>query len=217
MKEYYGIGDDSWRQCIPGCVPPQSAANPIRVQVGVKPVRFSGAGALVPWKRWELMLEALAATSIEARDHLRFAHIGGVDGTAASSRYSTFLRTRTKELGLEANVTWLGEQASSQAFLGETDCLVITSEREPFSIAMLEALAAGLPVLAADSGGAKDVIVPPKNGWLFRSGDVNDLAAHLEKLSKDGIVFRPEVRSSKPKDLSRAPSLPNGSTPIRLY
>jgi glycosyltransferase involved in cell wall biosynthesis len=143
-----------------------------------------------------LVLEALAATSKGVRERLHFSHIGGVDGTAASSGYYTFLQARTRELGLEANVAWLGEQASSRPFLGEIDCLVIASEREPFSIAMLEALAAGLPVLAADSGGARDVILPSQNGWLFRSWDVNDLAAILARLSNEGISLRTEGQSS---------------------
>jgi glycosyltransferase involved in cell wall biosynthesis len=93
------------------------------------------------------------------------------------------LRAKTGKLGLENLVTWKGEQPSARDFLGEIDCLIISSDREPFSIAMLESLATGVPVLAADSGGAKDVIVPALNGWLYRSGDINELGSALALLA----------------------------------
>jgi glycosyltransferase involved in cell wall biosynthesis len=184
MKHHYGLGDGTWRQCIPGCIPTAFSATVTRGGVVPQVVRFGGIGALVRWKRWDLVLEALAAIPEAARSRIHFAHIGGADGSAASSRYSALLHKRTRELGLEANVTWRGEQASASGFLGEIDCLVISSEGEPFSVAMLEALAAGVPVLAADSGGATDIIVPPRNGWLYRSGDARDLGRRLAALAE---------------------------------
>jgi glycosyltransferase involved in cell wall biosynthesis len=47
-------------------------------------------------------------------------------------------------------------------------------------MAMLEALAAGVPVLAADSGGSLDLIQPGVNGALYRTGDAAALAAQLQ-------------------------------------
>jgi glycosyltransferase involved in cell wall biosynthesis len=183
MKDYYGFRDNSWTQCIPGCISPDFLAIP-RQRIG-RPsiVRLGGIGALVPWKRWDLILEALAAMPRDAKDRLRFSHIGATDGTASSAHYAAALRDKTRELGLEEMVTWRGEHPSARDFLGEIDGLVISSEREPFSVAMLESLAAGVPVIAADSGGARDVIVPERNGWLYRSGDVGDLGRALAMLT----------------------------------
>jgi phosphatidylinositol alpha 1,6-mannosyltransferase len=45
-----------------------------------------------------------------------------------------------------------------------------------------EALAAGVPVLAPDSGGLLDVVKPGQNGWLFRDGEAASLAVELEQL-----------------------------------
>jgi glycosyltransferase involved in cell wall biosynthesis len=64
----------------------------------------------------------------------------------------------------------------------EIDCLVVASRNEPFSVAMLEALRAAVPVLASRSGGNPDVIVPAVNGWLFEPDDPRDLADRIAGL-----------------------------------
>jgi glycosyltransferase involved in cell wall biosynthesis len=184
MKRYYGSSEDSWQQCIPGCIPSDFSTSPLRQNNLSQIVRFGGIGSLVKWKRWDLILEALAAVPIGVRKKFCFTHIGSGDGTPASKRLAASLVVRTKELGLEGVVTWKGQQPSSRAFLAEIDCLVVASENEPFSIAMLESLASGIPVLASDTGGARDIIVSGQNGWLFRSGNVNDLASHFSKLTE---------------------------------
>jgi glycosyltransferase involved in cell wall biosynthesis len=53
---------------------------------------------------------------------------------------------------------------------------------------MLEALHSGVPVLAADSGGATDVIEPGRNGWLYRTGDPGDLALRIGELMKTNAL-----------------------------
>jgi glycosyltransferase involved in cell wall biosynthesis len=188
MKSYYGFGDNSWTQCIPGCISSGFLAAPPQRNTRPSTIRLGGVGAIVPWKRWDLILEALASVPREARERLSFTHIGATDGTNSSARYAGALHDKTIELGLERIVTWKGEQSSARDFLSDIDCLVIASDREPFSIAMLEAMAAGVPVLAADSGGAKDVITPARNGWLYRSGDVSDLRRALAMLTEGGIL-----------------------------
>lgn len=55
----------------------------------------------------------------------------------------------------------------------------INTTKETFGIAMLEAMAAGVPVLAFDHGGATDIVKHGVNGYLARPGDYNDLAAGL--------------------------------------
>jgi len=183
MKAYYGAGDATWTQCRPGCVVAPAGGVPRR-GAPAEPIRLGGVGALVPWKRWDLVPAALALLPAAARARWRFRHIGADDGSAASRAWAAALRTSTAG----PDVDWLGPQASSAGFLAETDVLVVASENEPFSIAMLEALHAGVPVIAADSGGARDVIVPGRNGWLFRSGDAADLARCLEAAARPGAL-----------------------------
>lgn len=207
MKRHYGLGDRTWVQCLPGCVPPARGFRQQMIDERREPdggVRLGGVGALVRWKRWHLVLEALAALPADQRARLQFHQIGAPDGSADSRRYAAELTALTASKGLTGTVTWLGEQPGAGAFLRTIDCLVVPSDREPFSVAMLEALQAGVPVLAADSGGACDLIQPPENGWLFPSGDAVGLAralGHLlEPAERARVVIRPEgqVRFESP-------------------
>jgi glycosyltransferase involved in cell wall biosynthesis len=185
MKRYYGVPGDDWAQCIPGCIP--EPAEDVERGPGrpALPIRLGGVGALVRWKGWHLVLEALARLPAEVRSTVRFAHIGAAGSDADSQAYARELAARTDTLGLRDVAAWQGEQASAQAFLGTVDVLVVASEHEPFSIAVLEALAAGRPVLAADSGGARDLLVGGQSGWFFRSGDAADLARAMRDLATD--------------------------------
>jgi len=181
MKKYYGVGDKSWGQCVPGCL---ATAAPVALTkpapAGV--IHLAGIGAMVRWKNWGLILQALALLPEPLRARFRFTHIGSDDGSTDSRAYAEELRAETVRLGLQPVVLWRGQQASSSASLADSHCLVIASHDEPFSIAMLEALHQGVPVLAADSGGAGDIIGAGTNGWLFRSADAPDLAQKIEKL-----------------------------------
>jgi glycosyltransferase involved in cell wall biosynthesis len=156
-------------------------------------LRLAGVGALVRWKGWHLVIEALASLPSEIRAQIRFRHIGGPGESIDSQHYADGLRAMTVSLGLAGTVEWLGEQSSADALLAESDCLLVASDHEPFSIAVLEALSAGLPVLAADSGGARDLLKPDETGWFFRSGDAADLARVIATLVKSDALSRVRV------------------------
>jgi glycosyltransferase involved in cell wall biosynthesis len=195
MKRHYGIAGDNWDQCIPGCVPVR-ATLPTRTRAQSDgALRLGGVGALVRWKQWHLVVEALAALHAEARSRVRFYHVGAAGNDTDSQRYAAELRALTASRGLSALVEWRGEQPSADALLAGIDCLVVASHNEPFSIAVLEALAAGVPVLAADSGGAGDLLVPEKTGWLFRSGDAASLARGIATLVETDALARVQISS----------------------
>ena len=61
------------------------------------------------------------------------------------------------------------------------------------SVAVLEALALRVPVLAADSGGAQDLIEEGWSGWLFRSGDVNSLRDRIVMLATTAALERIQI------------------------
>lgn len=193
MKRHYGVAaGEPWSQCIPGCVPAPMDSPPPRKRDPAR-LRLGGVGALVEWKGWHLVLAAFAQLPPAIRARVRFEHIGGAGPDAASQRYAARLRAATAAHGLDAAVMWRGEQASSAAFLREIACLVVASDHEPFSIAVLEALAAGVPVLAADTGGAQDLIERERSGWFFRSGEASALAVAIERLTRAETWARIDV------------------------
>lgn len=200
MKGYYGVPDgDGWAQCIPGCVPLAGATPAPRQFVPGGTLHLGGAGMLVEWKRWHLVLAALARLPAAVRARVRFAHIGATIDER-SSRYADSLRASTVELGLADRVEWRGEQPGTAALLQEIHCLVVASWREPLSVAMLEALRAGVPVLASESGGNTDVVRPPRNGWFFRPDDPADLAGQIARLVETDALAQIAIG---PEDIAR--------------
>jgi len=185
MRAYYGLPDRGWDQCIPGGAPRAAVR---RGPAASGCLRLAGVGMLVRWKRWDLVLRALARLPAPLCSQVTFTHIGGGDDALADE-----LRRTAHDLGVADRARFLGPRPSPDDLWRDADVLVVASDREPFSMAMLEALAAGVPVLAADSGGAVDVIRPEENGWLFRSGDTADLAARIASLAA-----RPERPASGP-------------------
>ena len=62
---------------------------------------------------------------------------------------------------------------------------VLPSIYEPFGMAAAEALAAGKPVVAARTGGLREIVVDGVNGLLFTPGDPEDLAKKILQILKD--------------------------------
>lgn len=81
------------------------------------------------------------------------------------------------------NVHFEGFCADVPQALTEADLLLHLCPVEPFGLAILEAMAAGLPVLLPDRGGAAGLIEPEVSGWHFRADDAGDLAAALARLA----------------------------------
>jgi len=192
MKRYYGIGGEDWAQCIPSAVTERTTPHAPRANVSDGCVRLGGIGMLVPWKRWHDVIEALAALP-GVRERVSFQHIGSPDTTAASVAYAGELRARTAALGLEGRISWLGEQPNSDALLASVDCLLVPSQAEPLSLALLEGLRAGVPGLVADSGGVVDLVRPGETGWIFRTGDVTDLARAITALVETDALARVRI------------------------
>ena len=81
-------------------------------------------------------------------------------------------------------IAWVGEQAS-EAFLQELDLFVMVSEPSGCPNASLEAMAAGLAVVATDVGGAREQVVDAVTGRLVPRGDTRALGEALAALARD--------------------------------
>ncbi|HKD68690.1 MAG TPA: glycosyltransferase family 4 protein [Candidatus Binataceae bacterium] len=76
-----------------------------------------------------------------------------------------------------------GFQPNVQARLAASDLLVHLCPTEPFGVAILEAMAAGVPALVPDRGGAGDLVEDGVSGFRFRADDCGSLAARLVELA----------------------------------
>jgi glycosyltransferase involved in cell wall biosynthesis len=64
----------------------------------------------------------------------------------------------------------------------EADVFVISSEAELQSLATMEAMACGLPIIAANAGALPELVEEQKNGFLFQPGNSDELASDLDRL-----------------------------------
>lgn len=77
-----------------------------------------------------------------------------------------------RELNISQQVSFLGAIPDFASTLKHTDLFLLTSETESFGLAALEALSAGVPVLAYKTGGLAEVIVDGETGLLTKAGDI---------------------------------------------
>lgn len=94
------------------------------------------------------------------------------------------VEARARQLGVEADLCITGFQQEVRPHLAACDVMVICSIAvETFSLAALEAMAMGKPVIHSDVGGAAEMITPGINGFLFPAGDTKTLVQHLAALA----------------------------------
>jgi glycosyltransferase involved in cell wall biosynthesis len=88
-------------------------------------------------------------------------------------------------LGLEQIVTLNGQASEVRHHLANSDLFVLSSRSEGISIAILEAMAVGLPVVATDVGGNREVVVHGQTGLLVPAGSPDALAEAMRALVDD--------------------------------
>jgi glycosyltransferase involved in cell wall biosynthesis len=136
---------------------------------------------LDPIKRIDLLLHALEAHPELSRFRIRI--FGRGDDEQA-------LKDRASRSAL--NVVFEGFSTGVDRALAESDLLIHLCAEEPFGLAVLEAMAARVPVVVPDSGGAGSLVEAGKTGFRFRAGDSQSLAACLAG-----------VAAASPEDLNR--------------
>jgi glycosyltransferase involved in cell wall biosynthesis len=100
------------------------------------------------------------------------------------------LEQEIHRLGLAARVRLAGERSDVPELLARADVFVLSSESEGFPVSVLEAMAAGLPVVASRVGGVPEAVLDGRTGLLVRPGDPAELAAALERLVAEPALRR---------------------------
>ena len=95
------------------------------------------------------------------------------------------LQAQILKLNLESKVTLLGERSDIEDLLSAADIFTLTSSTEGMSKSILEALASGLPIIATDVGGNKDLVLNEENGYLLKQHCPEELANRIDRLSAD--------------------------------
>ena len=202
MARHYGMAPSPGRlEIVSACCDDSWFERPLPADPGWPAsgnLRLVGVGNLVRWKKWDLVARALATLPLELRNRLRFTVWGPIPEDADARTFAAELAALIGELRLGPTVTLAGPTNDVPAALSGTDAFLLPSTNEPCSVALMEALASGRPVIASRSGGNVDIVREGRTGLLFTPDDVTDLAAQLRRLL-DG-TFRPvapaEIRES---------------------
>ena len=103
------------------------------------------------------------------------------------------LKELAEQLGITTSVRFLGQVPDARRYFRAFDLFVLSSDHEPFGMVLLEAMAAGVPVLATDCGGAPEVVGDQEQ--LFPLGNVQHLADRLIALftSENSTVRREKI------------------------
>lgn len=137
--------------------------------------RLLFVGRLTGEKHVEVILQAL--TKLSVKPDVVFDVVGGGDQLRA-------LETLARNLGIAHRVVFHGRVDDDELrnLYSQATVFVIASVAELQSIATMEAMASGLPVVAADAMALPHLVHNDENGYLFTPGDANDLAEKLHRV-----------------------------------
>lgn len=115
---------------------------------------------------------------------------GSLLAIMGSGRLEAELKVLAESLGISDSVRFLGQIAGGRRYFKAFDVFVLSSDHEPFGMVLLEAMVAGVPVIATDCGGAREVVQGV--GELFPVGNDTELAQVLVSQARVGVS--PELR-----------------------
>ena len=144
-----------------------------------RPFRILTVGRLSPQKRVDVLLSAFAQLKNLSRP-VQLWIVG--DGPLRQ-----VLEGEARSLGVASQVSFFGwqDQETLIKFYSSSDLFVLSSDYEGMPNVILEAMAAGLPVVATKVAGAEEVVVPGENGMLVSPGDPARLALAIASLISD--------------------------------
>jgi glycosyltransferase involved in cell wall biosynthesis len=158
--------------------PAPEAADTVRALFPSPPARVVGTvGRLSPEKGFDVLIDA-AALVCGARDDVGFV----IYGTGPTEEK---LRQQVARLGLQGRVILAGFRQDLERVLPGLDLFVSSSHTEGLPVAVLEAMAAGLPVVATSVGGTPEVVDDGRTGLLVPPSRPDLLANRIEELLGD--------------------------------
>lgn len=159
------------------CAKSESASQ-LRSDHGLTGVVFCVVARVVREKGHFWLLESLAKLKQQVTVPFQLLVAGSGPAEAA-------LKERALELGLENEILFLGHRSDIPDILHASDVFILPSFREGLPRSIIEAMACGLPVLASDIRGCRELVREGVTGFLVPVFEVDALAARLARLATD--------------------------------
>ena len=194
---YYGIDVERFRPAMDG------EANVLRREINL-PASTKLVGMVARydvWKGHAIFLEA-AASVLKKRNDVKFVIVGGLlnaEIIMPLQEYYDSVMAKRRALKLENDVVIIPHRVDIPQVLRGLDVFVCPSKREPIPLIVFEAMASGVPVVAADSGGIPEQICHGTDGLLFRTDDAESLECAILQTLDDPEGNRTRTRSARKK------------------
>ena len=187
LARTYGITDSV---IIPNCIPVEVYSTPrtsreewrSREKFAREDVLFVCVGYFRPQKNHALLLEAFARGPA-CHPRARLVLVG-------TGELREKLEAQVERLGVKDKVRFLGSRADIPNLLGAMDAFVLASDWEGNPLAVLEAMAAGLPVISTAVGGVPELVESAREGLIVPCGNAQALADAMLHLLEDAPARR---------------------------
>jgi glycosyltransferase involved in cell wall biosynthesis len=148
------------------------------------------------WKRHDLVLAAFEELAGDnPKTHLVF--LGAKDKREPD--WWEFLSSKTKQSRFSERIHWVGQVEDVRPWLRAALMMVLASENEPFGRVLVEAMACGVPVIAARSGGVPEIVNHGQEGLLVTPGKVEELTGSMVRLLTDEVLREHLSKSARQK------------------
>jgi len=187
LERVYGIGNS---RVVWNCVPTDLYASPHtprsewRLKQGFSEddVLFVCVARFAPQKNHELLINAFAkGPASDPKAHLVLAGQGVLRAQ---------LQVRVNELGLTNRVHFLGLRTDIPDVLGAADIFALSSDYEGNPLSVIEAMAAGLPIVSTAVGGVPELLHNGREGFIVPAGNAEQLSQSMMTLLKDSDLRR---------------------------
>jgi len=161
---------------------PPDARSQVRSSLGLAddvPL-IMAVGDVVPRKGMLHLVEAMPAILASAPETRLL-----IVGSTWQREYVSQVESTADRLGVDSRILWLGHRDDVHQLLAASDVSVLASLEESLPLAILEAMAAGLPVVATTAGGIPECVVHDETGKLVPPGDANALAEAIVEVLAD--------------------------------
>ena len=173
LAQRLGVGSPKKMWTVKNCIGEFSGLEKLEGSAS-EPVRLLNIGRMSRAKNQSMLLQAAAniklpfALDIVGDGHLRPG-----------------LENQRKALNLDNKVNFVGAVESVSEFFSSAGIFVLSSDYEGLPLSVLEAMSAGLPVVATRVGGVEEAVIDGQTGYLVERGDSNSMAQQIEVLLRD--------------------------------
>lgn len=142
-------------------------------------LRLVSVGELSNRKNHELVIRSIAESPYKSKIYY------SICGEGPLRKYLVEL---TNEFNLSNQICFLGQRSDINELLEEQDIFVFPSRQEGLPVSVMEAMAKGLPIIASDIRGNRDLVTHSEGGYLFKTNDIDAFnLALISLIEKDNF------------------------------